>query len=153
MDYGLCHRSVLKHEPDPWVIAMGGQFWIVLVLNLLVLPKIHIKIFLFVKWGICPLNNGIICCNCSSGLQIKSVTQGKLSFHLVWMQLHLNEFVALWVICFKLVFEEAKTLHHPNKYILCKMINVRETWMSWWLSGVLLPVITHVKLKIIDEIS
>lgn len=45
MDYGLCHRRVLKHEPDPWVIAMGGHSWIVLVLKFLLLPKIHIKTF------------------------------------------------------------------------------------------------------------
>jgi len=45
MDYGLCHRRVLKSEPDPWVTAMGGQSWIVLVLKVLVLPKIRIKTF------------------------------------------------------------------------------------------------------------
>lgn len=58
---------------------------------------------------------------------MKSISQGKLSFHLVLMQLHLNEFIVLWVICFKLTFEEAKTIQHPNKYIPCKIINVRET--------------------------
>lgn len=84
MGCGLCHRRVLKHEPHPWVITVGGQSRVTSVLKLLVLSKIQIKtFFFFVNRGICHLDNVIIYCSCSSGLQIKCISQVKLSFYLV----------------------------------------------------------------------